>query len=189
MIHKETDIGNDSYSALVNELKKKGFKYSHTLDLLQYDWPASEKILRNLASHLSFGFADDDGFVLVRIVTEALNAYEGALRKKNEDDNVTDHERMCVFLEILISATCHCMQIKAVDDRTGDSWTIDSKESFGQWVESRKGNFIIVEDGFNDERGTRAKLYEKVVTENLRNLFRTYQYEDSIVDGHLVAGS
>ena len=189
MIHNKDNGYKNSYSKLINELKYRGVKNTIVLSLLQHDWPSSEKILRNLANHLSSGFIDENGrVVLVEIVTKALKAYECTIHS-DKRIRASDHERMCVFLEALISATCHYMQIKAVDNRTAEVWTISNKEAFTQWVKQRSNHIEIVENPFDDERFIRAKLYEKVVTKSVKDLFREYKYEDSIVDGNLVTCS
>ncbi|WP_440136553.1 hypothetical protein, partial [Escherichia coli] len=83
-------------------------------------------------------------------------------------------------LETLITETCRALEVQIVDSG-GDSWSVDSGESFSRWLSSHPGELSITPQPHEDETSLRGLLYELITCESVKTVLRRTDYEEAVV--------
>nr|WHE43956.1 hypothetical protein LOCMHKOF_00073 [Providencia stuartii] len=174
------------FDRVMNELKSRGRKNAHILSILQFDWPASEAIIEKLSCYITDGIKANQEPVIYPIIEEALHRYS-QLVFHEQREKYEDPARIGAFLETLITETCRALEVQIVDSG-GDSWSVDSGESFSLWLSSHPGELSINPQPHEDETSLRGLLYELITCESVKTVLRRTDYEEAVVAGRMAAG-
>ncbi|OFB07394.1 hypothetical protein BG490_19945 [Salmonella enterica subsp. enterica serovar Typhimurium] len=174
------------FDRVMNELKSRGRKNAHILSILQFDWPASEAIIEKLSCYITDGIKANQEPVIYPIIEEALHR-NSQLVFHEQREKYEDPARLGAFLETLITETCRALEVQIVDSG-GDSWSVDSGESFSLWLSSHPGELSINPQPHEDETSLRGLLYELITCESVKTVLRRTDYEEAVVAGRMAAG-
>lgn len=174
------------FEAVINALKKRGRRNTHTLLLLQFDWPASQDIIERLSCFITDGIKASGEPVIYPIIEEALQRYSAAVfhgKYKKHDDPA----RIGVFLETMITQTCRALEIRIVDSK-GASWLVARGQPLSHWIYEHPGDLTIYSHAHDDEPALRGLLYELLTCESVKKVLERKGYGEAVVAGRLAAG-
>lgn len=172
---------------VLNGVKARGRRNVEILSILQVDWPVSRQIIEKISEYISDQIHANDEPVLYSIIEGALIRYSEAVHFKTGAQKLPDPLRLGIFVDALISETAKIMEIEIVDE-AGSSWSIGSGIKFQDWYRQHPGTLTVNTKRHCDETQLRAHLYQMVTSEQVRNVLRNVDCENSVLGGDMAVG-
>ena len=166
-------------SKIIMDLRAINRDSARIFDLLDLDWPVVDNFIGSLEEHISISISEGRYSLLSEMIEESLKQYEFCLIHMRSK---SDHYRMGVFIESLLSQLCDTRSFQVVHE-DGDSWSIDSSESFTDWQSRYRGRVRVERYELPNPASSRENIYQHMLKKNGRLQFflRGLGYEDSIL--------
>lgn len=159
-------------------------KLGDAFDHLNLTWLGVDRVINNLATHISGNICLDDGPVVTQLFRDSVAAYQTTLEKRDRD--AKHHQRMRTFLAAFTASAKRNCSFEVVDVDTGDSWSVLSPEPYLSWSHGRTSLKIMESSQLVPK--IPGKIYERIVPYNLKLAMRRFNHEATIVGHDLDSG-
>ena len=166
-------------SKIIMDLRAINRDSARVFDLLYFDWPVVDNFIGSLEEYVSISISEGRYSLLSEMIEESLKQYEFCLIHMRSQ---RDHYRIGVFIESLLSQICDTRSFQVVHE-DGDSWSIDSSESFAAWQSRYRGKVRVERYKLPNPASSRENIYQHIMKKNkrLQSFLRGLGYEDSIL--------
>lgn len=172
---------------MIPEQESSTIRLSHseieeTLDLLEVDWPGCMEIAGELYKFFATSLHFRHDMMAALILEEGLRQYRSVTIGVAE--KVCDVCRMARFVNGILDGACaHMAVIVMADD--GESWSLESSTPFSEWEKGRPRDLHPYHHENMDIRKVRQQLYERLVSDKIKEKLKRFDYEAAIVDHSL----